>query len=392
MGIRLELDYGRRPYPIEVPDGSCIVRAPTPDDAAPPVDQLFGDALDKPIGAARLEDQVAHGARVLVVVSDATRAEPRGRLVHSVLARLPTSAEVTLAVATGTHGPAPTEHLERELSPGDGRRVAGWVNHDGADREQLVTLGTTSRGTPVTVNRALLDADLVVATGCIIPHYFAGYGAGSKAVFPGLGGSREIRINHQLKQEPGARAGVVDGNPCRADLEEAAALMPRPTFLLNAVLDDDGVARAAVAGDMRLAFRAGADLCEPLFRVRARQSRRIIVSGRGPVTASLYQASKLVAAAAPLLAPGGTVIVAAECGQGTGPLDIVNRGIYEIGIKPRLPPDHRIVLVSSLPRDEVEQTYCHWAPSVEAALEAVDTDEPPTVMPRAASLLCRVAS
>src|SRR4029079_1631326 len=104
---------------------------------------------------------------------------------------------------------------------------------------------------------------------CIIPHYFAGYGAGIKAVFPGLGGHREIRINHRLKAEPTARAGVVDGNPCREDLEEVAALLPRRPYLLHAALDDDGAARAAVAGDVIAAFRAGARACEPLYRVRA---------------------------------------------------------------------------------------------------------------------------
>jgi nickel-dependent lactate racemase len=377
MGIRLELDYGRRPRRIEVPFGSLIIRAPTPGDEPPPLDHLLASALDHPVDAPRLDDQVAAAARVLVVVSDATRAEPRGLLVGAVLARLPASTRITVAVATGTHAPSPLEDLASELAPADRRRIAGWVNHDGRDRSALVRLGTTTRGTPVTVNRALLDADLVVATGCIIPHYFAGFGAGSKAIFPGLGGSVEVRINHRLKMEPGSRAGVVDENPCRADLEEGAALLPRPAFLLNAVLDDDGAARAAVAGDLRRAFRAGARLCDPLYRVTAPSSRRIVVSGRGPVTASLYQASKLVAAAAPLLAPGGTIIVVAECDQGTGPLDIVNHGIYDIGIKPRLPRDHRVVLVSGLARDDVERTYCEWAPSVEDALGT--DEEPPTI-------------
>ncbi|HKE17551.1 MAG TPA: lactate racemase domain-containing protein [Kofleriaceae bacterium] len=388
MGIRLELDYGRRPRSIEVPDGSCIVRAPTPGDDPPPLDHLLATALDHPVDAARLEAQVAAGARVLVVVSDATRAEPRGHLVAAVLARLPERADVTVAVATGTHGPAPLEDLVADLAPTDRRRIAAWVNHDGADRASLVALGTTRRGTPVTVNRAVLDSDVIVATGCIIPHYFAGFGAGCKAIFPGLGGSLEVRINHRLKTEPGSRAGAVEDNPCRADLEDANALLPRPTFLLNAVLDDDGRARAAVAGQLGAAFRAGAALCEPLYRVAAPRCRRIIVSGRGPVTASLYQASKLIAAAAPLLAPGGTIIAAAECEQGIGPLDIVNHGIYEIGIKPRLPRDHRIVLVSGMARDQVERTYCEWAPSVEAALGA--DPSPVTVLPRASRLLCQV--
>lgn len=391
MGTRLALDYGQGPRSIELPDGSIVVRAPTPDDPPPSIDHLLTDALDFPVEAGPLERHPAAGGRVLLLVSDGTRAEPRGALVDAVLARLPSASDIRIAVTTGTHGPPRLDDVARELSPAARARISAWIPHDGFDRSQLVSLGSTPRGTPVTVNRALLEADLVVATGCIIPHYFAGFGAGCKAIFPGLGGSHEIRINHQLKLDPRARAGVVDGNPCRDDLEDAAALLARPVFLLNAVLDDDGAARAAVAGDLRRAFRAGAALCDPLYRVRAPASRRIVVSGRGPVTASLYQASKLVAAAAPLVRPGGTVIVAAQCHQGTGPVDTVNRGIYEIGLKPRLPSEHRVVLVSDLPRLEVERTYCQWAPSVEAALADSGTD-PPTVLPRAGSLLVEAST
>jgi lactate racemase len=390
MGVRLELDYGRRPRSIEVPEGACVVRAPTPTAAPPPVDHLLAEALDHPIGTPRLETHSAASRRVLVIVSDLTRAEPRPNLVAAALSRLPRTADIRIIVATGTHGPADLNEIQRAQPPEVRERVTTWLNHDGADRHPLVSLGTTKRGTPVVINQALLDADLVVATGSIIPHYFAGYGAGCKAIFPGLGGSTEIRVNHRLKLEPGARAGVVDENPCRNDLEEAVALLPKPIFLLNTVVDDDGAARAAVAGDVQEAFRAGAALCAPLYRVTALPSRRILVSGRGPVTSSLYQASKLVAAAAPLVRPGGTVIIAAECAQGTGPVDTVNRAIYEIGVKPRLPTDHRIVLVSGLDRTEVEPTYCEWAPSVEAAL-AEAGDDPPTILPRAASLLVEVA-
>lgn len=387
METRLALDYGRRPLWIELPDGARVVWAPTPLAPAPPVDHLLRAALDAPIGAATLEARTRGARRVLLVVSDHTRSEPRAALVAAAVERLPADVELTVAAATGTHGPTRLDWLQAELAPAlpDGR-VARWINHDGADRESLVALGTTARGTPVVVNRALLEADLVVATGCIIPHYFAGYGAGCKALFPGLGGSVEVRINHAHKQAPAARAGVVDGNPCREDLEDAAALVPAPVFLLNAVIDDDGIARAAVAGDIRLAFRAGAALCGDLYRARAPRSRRVVVSGRHPVTASLYQASKLVAAAAPLVLPGGAVILAAECGDGTGPLATVNEAIYAIGIRPRLPPDHRIVLVSSLSPATVAETYCEWAPSVEAALAATG-DDPPTVLPRAGSIL-----
>lgn len=345
-------------------------------------------ALSRPIGSDRLEERVRGAKRALVVVSDDTRAEPRDAMLRAVLARLPDALSVRVAVATGTHGPCSIDGLG--IGADLAARVDEWIVHDGAREEDLVAIGTTRRGTPVTVNRSVLDADLVVATGCIIPHYFAGYGAGIKAIFPGLGGSREVRINHELKSHPRSRAGVVDENPCREDLEEVADLLPSQPFLLNLVLDDDGGARAAVAGDVRAAFRAGASACAPLFTVRAPKARCVVVSGKGPVTSSLYQASKLVAAAAPLVADNGTVILVAECWLGTGPLDIVNRGIFEIGIRPRLPAEHEVLLVSALPPELVAKTYCRHVASLEIAL--ADLAEPPLVLPRAGLLLCEAAA
>ena len=383
MGCRVTLELGGTPQVATVPDGSQVFHAPTPATPPPDLGRALSSALDHPVASPRLEDLARPGARVLVVVSDDTRKEPRGALVRAVLERLPHDARVTVAVATGTHGPC---ELSRLGLGGDlGRPIDRWINHDGERRQDLVGVGQTRRGTPVAVHRAVTEADLVVATGCIIPHYFAGYGAGIKAVFPGLGGSREIRINHRLKQEPGARAGVVEGNPCREDLEEVAGMVPRPVFLLNAVVDDAGDVRGAVAGSVTAAFRAGVARCAPLYRVRAPASAWVVVSGRPPVTSSLYQASKLVAAAAPLVRAGGAVVVVADCERGVEPVNVVNRAIYEIGLAPRLPAGQRIVLVSTLSREVVQPTYCEWAPSLADALAGAD--EPVVVLPRAGSLL-----
>lgn len=381
------LPFGHRPYRWN-PDSPAarirptVVLPPTPGPAQP-IDTLLCQALDAPVGTPRLEDMAHPGARVVIIVSDATRSDPREAMLRALLARMPGDIALTIAVANGTHGPS---DLGRLHIPADILARAEVVNHDAHDDRDMVTIGTTARGTPVRLHRCVVDADLVIATGRIKPHYFAGYGAGCKAIFPGLGSNREIRINHLLKREPGARPGVVDGNPCRADLEEAVGLLATPCFLLNLVLDDSGGGQHAVAGDLVHAFRAGVRMCEPLYRVRAPRAALVIVSDALPVTGSLYQASKLVAAAAGLLREGGTMIVVAECAAGIGPVDTVNRGIYEIGLKPRLPRDHRIVLVSGLAREEVAPSYCAWAPSLDAALREWD-GAAATIVPRAGTLI-----
>ena len=384
--IRTTLPFGNRPRMVEFADHIQVTEVPPPaPGSARPIDELLDQALDEPVASGRLEEEVSAGARVVLVVSDGTRDDPRAELVRAVMRRLPADVQLTVAVANGTHRPGAIEALGL---PEEVLARASVVNHDARDESCLVSLGETRRGTPVRVHRCLVEADWVIATGRIKPHYFAGFGAGCKAIFPGLGSNREIRINHLLKREPGARPGVVDGNPCRDDLEEAVALVPARTFLLNLVMDAHGGARYAVAGHVRHAFARGARLCDPLFRVRAPRSRLVVVSDALPLTGSLYQASKLVASAAELLLDGGTMVVVAECPDGIGPVDTVNQGIYELGLVPRLPREHRIVLVSALDRKAVAQSYCEWAGSVQAVVEEMGAAASRvTVLPKAGSLI-----
>ncbi len=378
------LPYGRTPRRIRVGGEVVVVEARGPGGPAPAVAPLLDAALEAPIGGTRIEARARRGDRVTVVVSDASRSEPRQAMLEALRARLP-SVRLTIAVATGTHGRCGGDVAARlGLAPAM-LADAVLVDHDGHDPADLVSVGVTRRGTPIRLHRCAGEADLVVATGAIRPHYFAGYGAGIKAVFPGLGGATEIRINHRLKAAPGARAGEVLDNPCRADLEEVAALLPAPIFLLDAVCDPDDVVRDAVAGDVIAAFREGCRRAAPWFRVEAPRSRWIVASDGLPVAASLYQASKIVAAVAPLLEEDGTIIVAAECADGVGPVQVVNEAIYELGLRPRLPARHRIVLVSSLDATTVRPTYARWAGSVEEALSGCVG--PVLIAPRASKMV-----
>ncbi len=356
---------------IEVPYSDTTLRAHTSArvttirppvlGAPPPLAPLLSAALAAPIDSPSLASLVRPGDRVTLIVSDATRDEPRAAFLAALRDHLP-SVSLTIAVATGTHGPAGALLSSSDLAG------ATLVDHDGAS--SIVDAGTTRRGTPVRVHRCVVEADLVICTGVIRSHYFAGWGAGAKAIFPGLAESTAARINHRLKEHPSARPGAVDDNECRLDLEEAAQLAAPRSFLLNGVADAHGQLRAAVAGSILSAFRAGARLASPWCRASAPRSSCIVVADHAPVTDSLYQSSKLVAAVAHLLLPGGTIVVVAPCPLGIGPLDTVNRAIYDIGLRPRLPAPHSIHLISDLPPSTVAPSYATPSPSLSASISA----------------------
>ena len=122
----------------------------------------------------------------------------------------------------------------------------------------------------------------------------------------------------------------------------------------------------------------------PTQTVRAPRASLVIASDAPPVTASLYQAAKIAAAVAPLVAPDGTLLLAAECPEGTGPLDVVNEAIFRIGVLPRLPPSSTLALFSSLPPSTVARTLLTHVPSPEALLPLADSI---TIVPRASRLL-----
>ena len=379
----VELPYGHAPYRLDLTGRDATVIEPRPLPPPPALTALLDAALAAPIGRPALAALVSAGSRVTVIVSDATRTEPRSELLEALRRHLP-AVRWTIAIATGTHGPSPLAPL------GLPDIEATVLNHDGHHADGLVELGVTRRGTPVRIHRCVLDADLVIATGCIRPHYFAGFGAGVKAIFPGLGEAAAIRVNHTLKTAPGARAGIVDGNPCREDLEEAVAMVPTPGFLLNGVCGPDGLLHAAVAGDLRGAFRAGADLARSWFTVRSPRAPIVIASDALPVTATLYQAAKIAAACADLVEPGGTLVLAAECPDGIGPLPVVNESVFRLGVLPRLAPGVSIRLVSALSPSKVACTLVDYAASIESVLG--ERAGRVVVIPRASQLIIEAYS
>ncbi len=364
----VELGWGRTRRRVTVSDRARVLHPPDPGPGRP-WPEVVAAALAAPVGSPPLA--ALSGRRICVLVPDNTRKALAERALPLLLPHLAGRA-VSVGIAAGKHPPS-------EGPPG------AWV-HD-AHAPDLVPLGRTAHGTDVRFPREVVEADLRVLVGEIRPHYFAGYAGGYKALFPGAAGAEGIWRNHELKAAPGARLGVVEGNPCRADFEAAAA-MAGPCFLLNVVRAPDDGLLAAVAGEPIAAHREGVRRARAAVEVPAPSpAGAVLVSDADPVTMNLYQACKLLPPAGRVLRDGGTIVMAAACHDGIGPVGVINEGIYRLGVVHALPPRHRVVLVSEQPPEAVAPTFAEWAPSVEAALAALPDPDDLIVMPRAGDLV-----
>ena len=337
------------------------IACPKAISATSDVLSLCRDALRNPIASSPIEVLGRSAQDIAIIVSDSSREEPREAFLTALLEVLPRD-RVKLVVASGTHAGADASVVPRAFSD-----MPIYV-HDAGDSTSVRNLGKTSKNTRVRLHHAVAEADLVIATGRVRPHYFAGVSGGVKAVFPGCALAEDALQNHLLKADPSARLGRVDDNVCRLDMEEACSRVPGRVVMLNVLCDVDGNAVAAASGDPVRAHRVLAAEAAKVFAVSLPAVDILVVADRPPVSHTLYQASKLVPPASAVLNDGGTVIVVADCSGGLGPLERVNRGIYALGLKSQLPDQHEIWLVSELADPLVAKSYARPKPSLWQAL------------------------
>lgn len=185
--------------------------------------------------------------------------------------------------------------------------------------EDFVHLGETSFGTPVEVNKHAVEADVLIATGSVVHHFFAGFGGGRKAVLPGVASFDCVRKNHSLMLNPEAMIGQLEGNPIYDDQIEGVAMCP-PTFLLNVVLNGEKEFTGIFAGNYITAHKAACDFVNKQNGVEIGEEADIVIATCGgfPKDINIYQSQKTMDNAVKAVKQGGVVILLAECREGSG--------------------------------------------------------------------------
>ncbi len=320
--MQVHLAYGQGQLPVEFPDGRTTVIEPSPRPGLPDERAALLAALEQPIGAAPLREWLKPDAKIVILFTDITRATPNHRLIPWLLAYLEAQGirrdQVTLLNQLGTHRPNTQAELEKMLTP---EVVANWrvVNHEPENHAACVQLGTTRTGTPAWINRIAVEADVRILTGFIEPHFFAGFSGGPKALMPGVAATETVMSNHGWDNlnDPRATFGICEGNPLWEELLEIAQRVG-PSFLINVTLNDHRQLTNVFAGDLVEAHRVGREFVRGSAMQKVDRPFEVVVTTNSgyPLDMNLYQGVKGMSAAARIVAPGGTIILAAECNEG----------------------------------------------------------------------------
>jgi nickel-dependent lactate racemase len=328
MSKSFRIPYSKSSIEFSLPpamQGDLAVSRPVKPLADVPA--AIQEALTHPTGTPPLAELAEPGHRVCIVFTDITRASPDELLVPALLRELEKAGvrdrNITLLCGTGLHRPSTLAEKITKLGATVAARYRV-IDNEPQNPEALVDLGITPGGVPVLLHRAAVEADLLIATGIVEPHQYAGYSGGRKTVAVGAAGEALIAHTHgpAFVDHPGTRLGRIEGNPFHEALSEAAR-RANLRFIVNVVLDEDKRILRVAAGDPELAFTELVNFARSVYEVPIPHQYDIAIGGVGyPKDCNLYQASRapsyLFFAPTPVVRPGGFFIIPARCEEGAG--------------------------------------------------------------------------
>ena len=317
--------FGADKLTVSLPEAN-IAWVTGPRDT-PAVADLRGtvlQALNAPVDAPRLEELVRrYGQRTVILVDDSTRSTPQKVVLPILLDELNRVGvpdnQISVLIGLGTHRAMRPEEIQIRFGEAVMNRVR--IKNLPQTPADFIDLGVTERGIPVQISREMLESDISIAVGTIIPHMYAGWSGGAKMIQPAVSSAVTTARTHLMAGPLVYQIlGNVD-NPVRREMEQVAAKAGLK-FILNFVLNCDGQVVAAVAGDPVGAHRQGVEIARPIYCVDVAPLADIVVASSHPADRDLWQGFKPVNNCGMLVRDGGTLICSFRPQKGLLPITL----------------------------------------------------------------------
>ena len=228
---------------------------PFPDAIENP-DKAIWDALDKPVEGPPFTQRLDKARNVLILTDNWARLTPLDIILPPILKMLREAGkEVEIIVANGLLREMTETEIRRKF--GDDILNSGVPIYQSKAREtwDFDFVGVTDYGTPVSLHKRLLQADLSLAV-TMTQATLWGYGGGGSMILPGVASFESVEWNHRLMTCPKSNVGYEPPlNKMREDIEIATRMSGLDMSLL-AVLNPKMELIHLTAGETIAAHRA----------------------------------------------------------------------------------------------------------------------------------------
>lgn len=323
--------YNTDPFEFTFPDDWKVTKCAMKD--GPDIsDSQIEETFLHPIGAKPLSELAKGRKNAAIAVDDMTRPTQAYRILPILLRHLEEAGlprkDVIIVIALGAHRTMDKRDMVKKLGEEIVETMSIYNHHP---YEHLVSMGKSSRGTDIFVNRFFAEADLKIGLSFITPHPMAGFGGGGKIILPGLGGIETLIQNHR----PGVRGvsggiGFVEGNEVRAEIEDVARKVGLE-FSINAVGNSQAQTAGIFSGDLVAAHRAAVGLATKVYATPAPPLLDIGIFNAWPKDSEFLQAVNAFnvwrTGYRDLVRKGGSVIISSASTEGRGFHGLMAKGM-----------------------------------------------------------------
>ncbi len=256
--VAIHIPYGiKEKIDFEIPSENLVLDTDFPFPAElKNLDQAILDALDRPVAGEPFSQRLQKAHKVVILTDNFARLTPAWKILPPILKKIQDAGKsVEILVASGLLREMTDAELKRKL--GEEILSSDIPIYQSKAREtwDYRFIGVTSYGTPISLHRRLLEADLSLAV-TMTQATLWGYGGGGSMILPGVGSFETIEWNHRLMTCPACKVGYEPPlNRMREDIEEACRLSGLDMSLL-AILNPKLEVIGLTAGETVAAHRA----------------------------------------------------------------------------------------------------------------------------------------
>ncbi len=293
----------------------------------------FNKAVDDALDSLKPYIKDSSNTSVCIIVDDYTRATPTAEILHYLMPALENTGirndNIFFMFASGSHRLMTDKEKRARLSD---RYFESYrsMDHHFFDKDHLKQMGKFEDGAPIFINKYVLEADVRIAIGTLVPHMPAGFSGGAKMLLPGVAGEDTVHHMHVVGAlDPKQAIGVTDTLPRK--LMEALAKTAEPFVILNAILNAENSPVGIVGGHYIEAHRRGVEIAKTTYFVKVPEYVDLVVSDTRDHDADMTQANKGLFSAALAVKQGGEILLVTDCPDGVSPVhgeEMLKFGLY----------------------------------------------------------------
>lgn len=322
--MQVSIPYGNNARArFNVPDHNYYgMLEPTPVQPVEDPVKEIQQAIGNPIGCSPLEDIVKSHHRVNIICDDISRPTPVDLILPVLLEKLKKigvkDENIKIIMALGSHRYMTEDEIKRRVGEEVYKRYLV-VNSEFKKEENLVYLGKTQDNVEIYVYKDVMESDIRIGIGNIVPHPVMGWSGGGKILFPGVTGEKTVSQFHMQGGLSNENLFGRENCAIRLNMEQWVEKIGLH-FIINTVLTSNMEIYKVVAGHYVKAQREGVEYAKRVLGCKINKKVDIVVVSSYPADYDFWQSGKgMYSAEHALKDSSGTIILVSPNYEGIGP-------------------------------------------------------------------------